>query len=237
MSRWRAPAWAWLLTVAGCALFLSLGSWQLRRAQDKRDIIASYAAATQAPAAELDAALAQPERVRAVEFAGRPQADRQLLHDSQTQGGRAGYHVWTPVRVAEHQELVLVNRGWVPGSSDRAVLPLVPVAGGARNWRGLWRPLPRAGLRAGANDCDRSYWPHVVQYPTVAELECLLDQQVAGGILLLAPDQPDGYVRDWQPVDMPPEKHVAYAVQWFGLAAAVFVIFIVVNLRPSRSDS
>lgn len=236
MSRWRAPLWAWLLTAAACALFLSLGRWQLGRAQEKRDMIAGYAVAAQMAPVSLEAALAAPGLTQTVEITGRALATRQFLHDSQTHAGQAGFHAWTPVRVEDREEWVLVNRGWVAGPADRAMVPLIPVVEEVQRWRGLWRPLPRPGIRAGTNPCDRSYWPHVVQYPTVAELECLLEQPVADGILLLAPDQPQGYTRDWRPVDMPPEKHVAYAVQWFGLAAAALVIFIVVNLHSSRYE-
>jgi cytochrome oxidase assembly protein ShyY1 len=31
---------------------------------------------------------------------------------------------------------------------------------------------------------------------------------------------------------MTPDMHVGYAVQWFGLAAAVFVTWFVLSLRP-----
>ncbi|MCD6062003.1 MAG: hypothetical protein K0S16_2314, partial [Moraxellaceae bacterium] len=48
----------------------------------------------------------------------------------------------------------------------------------------------------------------------------------------------DGFVRDWSPsarLGIPPEKHYAYAFQWFSLAAAVLVVLIAVNLRKERS--
>ena len=32
---------------------------------------------------------------------------------------------------------------------------------------------------------------------------------------------------------MSPEKHLGYAIQWFALALALFVIYIVVNLKHS----
>ena len=45
----------------------------------------------------------------------------------------------------------------------------------------------------------------------------------------LDPDQEDGFVRDWKPLRSGPERNVGYAVQWFGLAAALLVIYLVVN--------
>jgi len=58
-----------------------------------------------------------------------------------------------------------------------------------------------------------------------------LDYPIAGYQLLLDPDAADGFARAWQPQVMTPEKHIAYAVQWFGLAIALFIIYIVVNLK------
>ena len=38
--------------------------------------------------------------------------------------------------------------------------------------------------------------------------------------------EPNGYVRDWQTTTvMLPEQHVAYAIQWFALAATLTVLF------------
>ena len=50
-------------------------------------------------------------------------------------------------------------------------------------------------------------------------------------VLLLDPDQDQGFARDWTPLQFGPERNVGYAVQWFGLAAALLVIYLVVNTR------
>ena len=47
----------------------------------------------------------------------------------------------------------------------------------------------------------------------------------------------DGYVRAWSAPGFPPMRHVGYAVQWFGLAAALLVIYIVTNFRRSNQDN
>ena len=63
-----------------------------------------------------------------------------------------------------------------------------------------------------------------------------LGYRVADYQLLLDPASPDGYVRRWRPAGMAPEKHVGYAVQWFGLSAAVIAVYLTMLLR-SRRDS
>jgi surfeit locus 1 family protein len=51
--------------------------------------------------------------------------------------------------------------------------------------------------------------------------------------VLLDAGEPDGYLRQWQAPGFPPIHHIGYAVQWFGLALTLFVIYIVTNLRES----
>jgi surfeit locus 1 family protein len=42
----------------------------------------------------------------------------------------------------------------------------------------------------------------------------------------------EGYSRDWKKKSvMLPEKHIAYAVQWFGLAITLTVLFIGFNKK------
>ena len=52
--------------------------------------------------------------------------------------------------------------------------------------------------------------------------------------MLLDPDEPDGYVRDWRPNLMPPEKHLAYAIQWFMITATVIIIYVTLSVRAAK---
>ena len=55
-------------------------------------------------------------------------------------------------------------------------------------------------------------------------------------MLKLDPASPLGYTRDLDilPNTLPPERHLGYAVQWFGLALAVLVTALVLSLRRGR---
>jgi surfeit locus 1 family protein len=222
------------------SLLLNLGGWQLRRAQDKADLLAAQtAAASEAPLdirAWLEAPLPRTDiNDRAVQVSGRYLPNRSLLQDSQMHEGQVGYHLWTPLETPNG--LVLVNRGWLPSVADRSSLPRYATPLEPQTLRGVWRDLPRPGLYLGEGDCDRSQWPRVVQYPRLDELECLLQAPVVEGLLLLAADQPSGYVREWMSGVMPPAKHIGYAVQWFALALALSIIFVWVNIHRSNRPS
>jgi surfeit locus 1 family protein len=59
---------------------------------------------------------------------------------------------------------------------------------------------------------------------------------LAPRVLRLDPALKTGYARDLDilPNTLPPERHLGYAVQWFGLAAAVFITALVLTLRSRR---
>ncbi|MEM7281577.1 MAG: SURF1 family protein, partial [Pseudomonadota bacterium] len=48
---------------------------------------------------------------------------------------------------------------------------------------------------------------------------------------------PSTYQVKQQLVKFGPERHIGYAVQWFSLTLALFVIFIVVNTKKVASES
>ena len=58
-----------------------------------------------------------------------------------------------------------------------------------------------------------------------------MDTELGDYQILLNPEEPDGFQRQWQPGGMGPQRNRAYAVQWFSFAAAAVVIYLVVNLR------
>ena len=68
-------------------------------------------------------------RYRPVVATGEYMARWQILIDNKVVGGRAGFHVVTPLALADGR-VVLVNRGWVAQGASRAALPDVPPPAG-----------------------------------------------------------------------------------------------------------
>jgi surfeit locus 1 family protein len=156
-----------------------------------------------------------------------------LIDNMTDTDGRAGYFVITPFALAGGGWL-LVNRGWVPLGASRAALPEIAVSGEARAVRGRADHLPAPGIRLGHPAALAPPFPVVANFPSRGDIESLVREDAwsaATDLVLLDPDQPDGYVRRWQPPGLPPVRHLAYAVQWFGLAIALAVIYVATNLR------
>jgi surfeit locus 1 family protein len=51
--------------------------------------------------------------------------------------------------------------------------------------------------------------------------------------LLLGESEPHGYLRDWRGIiiGFGPERHVAYALQWWGLATLIAFLYLFMNLE------
>lgn len=224
-----------LLTIALMALLISLGFWQLRRAEEKKVLFDAFAAGSDL-SLSIDGQTPKVPRYSHVEAAGHYDGSRQVLIDNMVTAAGAGYYVITPFALREGGWL-LVNRGWVPLGRSRAELPAIPVPNDERRIRGRADNMPAAGIHMGVPAPLAPPYPIVAAFPTHAQLAQLLqepDWTPAADLLLLDADQSDGYVRGWTPPGFPPMRHIGYAVQWFALAAALLVIYIVTNFRRNE---
>lgn len=229
----RPRWWSVPLVLGVGALFVSLGAWQLGRAQQKLELQAAFSQAAAGGRIVLGVRTPTPELLATHGAAARGSydTDRQLLLDNQSRDRVPGYRVWTPLRL-DSGGWLLVDRGWVAANPDRRRLPSIGVSRAPREVQGYWRPLPEPGLRLDDDPCVAKDFPRVVNYPTRAQLACVLGGEVADGVLLLEAAQPDGYVREWTlPNPVPPARHYAYAAQWFAFAATLLFLFVKYSLQ------
>jgi surfeit locus 1 family protein len=249
---WRfAPRLHWvLLTAAVLPLFVVLGFWQWNRGQARQAQWDEYARGD-APAVSADAAaLARLPRYSRVRVAGHLDGERQFLLENISHRGAPGYHVLTVLQL-EGGGRLLVNRGWLPFTGYREQLPDVrlpegsqlqthePAADGATDSRqqltGRLATLPVAGLAAGQAAPVGGAWPRVASFPTMAQLEAAYGAALLPHVLWLDAASGPGYLREWRPSGLPPERHIGYAVQWWSFALLLIGLFIGLNLKR-RND-
>lgn len=223
-----------LLVLMLTALLCWLGTWQLQRAGEKRALLAAFEADRGVSAWPEAGDI--PRRYALVWLEGEFESDRQILLDGMTHEGRAGYQVLTPFRRRDGT-LVAVNRGWRPWDGPRNELPGLSAPAGPRRLEGRLSPFFQAGIRlAGGNERESPDWPRLAVYPSARELTNWLEEEVAEHMLLLAPQQEGGYVRNWRPAEaIPPSRHTGYAVQWYSLALALVVLFLIAS-RETRDE-
>ncbi len=232
-SRRFAPRLGYsLLALAGLALFVSLGRWQLDRAEEKRGLVAAFQRGGDR-LQELPTGLSPVERYQRLRARGRFDPTRQFLLDNMTLDGKVGFRVLTPLLLEDGRVLV-VDRGFVPGSGDRSRLPDVTVQDSPRELTGRADTLPRPGIELTAPPATG--WPRIVSFPRIEEIGEALGQAVFPQVLLLDADQPDGYLREWAPPTMGPDRHVGYAVQWFGFAVVTCILWVLLSFRTEESS-
>ena len=234
-ARLFTPWWAVLLTLTGVVLCGSAGFWQLNRAAEKRVLQQQFATAARDVAARRLVAdtEAPAQRYQWLRLAGYYLPEHQVLLDNLSFKGQSGYQVLTPFSTKMGR--VLVNRGWLPAAGDRSVLPDVQVSAEPREVLGRIDWLPQPGLVLAPTSIPaEAPWPRRLLFPTATVLRAQTGLPLRDYQLLLAPEMPDGYTREWQPGGMGPERHLAYAVQWFGLAVTVVVIHGVLALRNAK---
>lgn len=236
----RPGLWPTLATLILLPFLIRLGVWQLDRADWKQELVDNHADRASQPLIPVSELSAPREdlQYRQVVIRGYYDLSHQLLLDNRTHQGHAGYHVLTPLQAVGNSGVVLVNRGWVPVGPDRAVLPVLPgSAGEVALTATIMLPPARTFRLDTVDEIDRG-WPRVVQQIEMQQLEQRLGHALLPVVLLLDKDEPDGFVRDWKPVyGVGPDKHRAYALQWFTLALVLLLIYIGVNTEriPNKS--
>jgi len=209
-------------------LLLSLGFWQLGRAEQKEVLLRQQNSSSQVAVLKLTKGIdLNTTRYRKATITGHYDSAKQYLIDNQILNGRVGYYVMTPFMVDGLKVAVLVNRGWILLNKDRRVLPELTIDSSELTITGRINHFPVVGIKLAGAEIPTEGWPSVVQVVDSKVLSKKLGYELLPFQIELDKNMSHGYERDWKKKQfMPPEKHVAYAVQWFGLALTLTVLFI-----------
>jgi surfeit locus 1 family protein len=234
--------WPTLATLLALGVLLSLGTWQLERKRWKEDLLAKIAARATAPPVPL-AEVA--ERLRSggdVEYM-HASARGRFHHDKERYlyapaPSRLAWHVYTPLEIAPGR-IVWVNRGLVP---DANKLPATRTAGqvaGETEVRGIVRQPPGRNLFTPDNDVGGNLWYW-------ADIPALTRSSFPGSAPEALPFTIDADAAPASPGGLPQggvtrvalsNRHLEYAVTWYGLALTligVYLAFAMNRLRTSR---
>jgi surfeit locus 1 family protein len=203
----RPRAWALAAAALGCTAFILLGNWQTRRADEKRALGA---------------------QAQSVSVTGTFLPRYSVMLDNKLRQGRPGYEVVTPLRLADSDLHVLVNRGWVQAPPTRDVLPEVRTPAGEVRIEGVaLEHLPRL-LNVDPNEKGRVR--QSLQLPAfAAETGLRLEPRI---IEQHSPID-DGLLREWPRPGMGVEKNESYALQWYSFAVLAVILALVFSFRKN----
>ncbi len=237
---------AGLFTLAALFVLISLGNWQVRRLAWKEDLIATVAERPSAPPLNLDAKrfaeISDAQSILAVDeyrdatLTGRYAPEGEVLAFTSLEEpkgplGGPGYWVMTPFRIQSSSVLVYINRGFVPAEkkSDYSPPPSGEVA-----ISGLIR-APEAGSWFTP---DPDLGNHVFYARDIKRIAAATGIGDAVGFYIDLPASatpPSGLPQGGETRMTFPNDHLQYAITWYGLAAALAVIFGTFAWRTFRA--
>ena len=206
-----------LFAIIALAICLKLGFWQLARAEQKRQLLNTPQTIITTLEGITPTNVHQP-----IKLTGTFDNQHPILLDNQVQNKQAGYHFYLPF--ISQNNTILVNLGWIPSPAQRSQLPELIHFTEQYAISGTLSFAQGSPLLLGDNAVMTEQGILRVQKTVISDIQTHLPYPIAPLLLQLDSDNKIGFNNNWTIAVMPPEKHLAYAAQWFALAAAIFVI-------------
>ena len=222
-----------ILILATMAFLVSLGFWQLDRADQKRTIEASI---QKANTGVVELIVNQNELLNKeyyeVRLQGSYVGDKQFIYDNQIIDQASGYYVLTPFVLTGQSNAIMINRGFIPWNGRRDQLDDIAVDSTYREIKiQVSRPIKRIELKT--SDISNQF-PVLIQAIDFDVIEEISSTNFVDVIGLLDPSSDDGFVRKWEPYTGSIEKHIGYAIQWFLMALVLGIIGIRIGLKQRK---
>lgn len=221
-----------LFVIIFLPILISLGLWQLDRAEQKQQALTVYQQRQELPAISIEElSLEKWQAYRPLRLEGSYDAKHYWLLDNQARGGKVGYEVIMPF--ITNKGIILVNRGWVEAPLTRDQLPIVETTEQSLTLNGyLYEPQKNAVLSNTNSDLNIEWPKRVLQINIMDALSILKTIHndiplidTASMFVRISENNPGAFVTDWPLINTQPEKHQGYAMQWFTMALALVLLY------------
>ena len=222
------------LIVATLALLISLGFWQLDRANEKRAIEDQIARANSGDVELINSVeFLKEKEYYHVRLQGAYIDDKQFIYDNQIVDQISGYYVLTPFVLKGDSEAILINRGFIPWNGRRDKLADIDVGEKLTEVMvQISKPVKRMELKASEITGE---FPVLIQTLDLDEMSNTASLDFTSVIGLLSPESESGFVRQWEPYTGSIERHIGYAIQWFLMALVLAFIGIRLALKQRKN--
>lgn len=210
-----------LLCIALLSLFLLAGTWQLHRYVDKKSLLATYQSSLSAEPKPFHTLNISNQHLQflPVVVDGHYVNKLTMLLQHQYHQGSVGFDVLTPLRITGEKKLLLVDRGFIRPTNK------IDAVNDEQHIRGYIKELDEHPFTLGKNILNPKASPLVMQKIDFREISQITHETYFPFILRQNASDAHGFLRDWTITTILPERHMAYAIQWFALAILVVIAY------------
>ena len=234
MTRFRPGIAPTLVVLALLPVLVFLGFWQLGRGEQKRVLLDSYAERQVAAPVTVGQLLTlDGPAFRRVQLRGHLDGQHSLLLDNRVRDGKVGVELLQPFQDQASGQWLLLNRGWLPWPS-RQTPPVFTTPDQILDVQAWVYESPGTPFQLHADPSDAP-WPRLVTAVMPDKLWAELGREGFADEVRIAPG-PAAYQADWPLIStgMGPEKHTAYAVQWFAMALALLGLYLYLGWHTAQ---
>lgn len=227
------PSWVMVfLSTLLFLLFLRLGFWQIHRADEKTKMIIAQKKLEHLKPLQWKPNAKLPLQYQPIKLSGTylPQT---FLLDNQHHQHQFGYDVLTPLTL-DDGSVILIDRGWIPGDITRRIFPKVQIPQGLIKLQGSTYFPNKNQWVLGPILEEKENKTIILERFDEQIVSQLLQKAVYPFIIRLDKQDSHGFVREWETVSMPPQRHLGYAFQWFAMALVILIIFVALNLKKKN---
>lgn len=226
-----------LVTLVLLSVLVNLGFWQLNRAAGKT-LIQSEFESRQHKIIDLKKLnnSSQDLRFFKLKLTGKFDNQHFILLDNKIMNHQIGYELYVPFYIMDDNiennknKLILIDRGFIPQGPSRQVLPEIDPILGKQDIQGILNTAPSSGISLGTEEKSNNQFPMRVSKIDLTQLGAILHQNLYAYILVENSNA--------TPImSMKPERHIAYAVQWFMLAGTLFILYLVVSIKKRDKEN
>ncbi len=215
-------------------IFCGLGTWQMQRAEEKRQLLeASEIQKVQIPKTLVQ--LSAEKFGESTILQGKFYKPYTVFLDNRTRDGRVGYEV---VQLfCDAQRCAWVNRGWLAHKGRD--FPNISTPSRGVYTSGLsHHPVAHSGIVDNVGQTENSaetknQWPGLLQWLDIKALNTKISGRISKPIISqsirLLPESEYAFHAKWPDSGMTVEKHLGYAGQWFALALAAILLQFFAN--------
>lgn len=223
----RHPSWIiTIIAVFTLGLTLSAAYWQFQRADYKRTLESRFIAMQAEEVVDLNNAV---DFVSGLEFRrvvakGKFDSTRRIVLDNRIRRGQAGYEVLVPLMLADSNDIVLVNLGWIPRGRNFGQLPNIAIPDSVVSVSGTAVRPGLGALELSDNVVAGDIWQNLdlKRYRSLYSLD-VIDYVIQG-------DAVEGvtniFERTWSKRSFGILKHLSYAGQWVLFSFLTLFLYI-----------